>query len=371
MPLVVLVLAGCDAIEPWVSSRVPPGGPTDVPPCVRLVECAMLDELIAGHVTEAADPAPRCRDGLAPTTFDVSEDTRIDAASVACTELTIEVAPGEAPLVIALEGASLEDAHVVVHGRSRPVEVRLEVSRVVDATIVGEGAVVIATAGAELERARIEALEVHVEGGEHRDVAITSPHGVLRLREAKLDVARIDVAHLALERGAISDGVVRATRAELIGADFVDATLAIDELAAGGGDWLRSELARCGDALLSRVHLAASRIAACEGRVVLDEVEADLSAFRGDLEGEWGYYAQCAFGGTTIELRSRIADSALCGVASLVANDIQCVRCEPESPPDVCGLVDGDTSFCPGICEAACEIGTLRFGGQACRQADR
>ncbi|UJR86337.1 hypothetical protein [Sandaracinus amylolyticus] len=370
VPLVVLVLAGCDAVEPWVSMREPPREPTDVVPCVRLVECAVLDELVAGPVSgEPTPPTPRCRDGLAPTTLDVSDDTRIVASSVACTELVIDVAPGETPVAITFEGDALEDARVVIRSASRPVDVQLAVSRVADATLEGEGPIAITAAEGGLERARIDAPDVRIEGGDHHDVVIAAT--TIRVRGAQIDRSRLDAEHVVLERGVLSDGIARAARGELIGADVLDATLEIAELAAGGGDWLRTALAPCRGALLSRVHLRSSRIGACEAPVELDDVQADLSVFHGDLEGESGYYAQCVFGGDTVELLSRIADSALCGVARVVANEVQCVRCEPESPPDVCGLVDGDTSFCPGICEAACDTGTLRFGGQACRQPDR
>lgn len=375
--LVVLVIAGCDAVEPWVAERPPPGPPFERIPCEATAECALFDELTSGDPAagEVSHPDPRCADGLVEHTLAVSGDTRIDAASLACLELAVEVEEGEGPLVLALEGDTLSGAHVRVRSALRPVDVQLDLRRVQDVTIEGEGPVSLASTGVDLERTRIEVRAsrvvatpvLRIDGGAHQDVAIALPNGALRLVGAEIARGRIEVEQLASQNASLAAATVRAEIADLIGVELVDATLDVAELSAGGGRWQGVEVARCDGLFLSRVEMSASRLAACEGAAVLDEVEAERSAFRGDVQGNLGYFVQSAFAGETVELRSRIHRSALCGVARIVARELLCVRCEPRAPPEVCGLVDGDTALCPDICRATCDDGSLLFGGAACR----
>lgn len=376
--LALLALAGCDAVEPWVSERptAPPFAPIA---CVEVAECALFDELTVGNPGGGiSSPEPRCADGLVARSLAVAGDTRIDAASLACTDVTIAIEDGDTPLVLTVEGDALAAVHLRVRSTSRPVELRLEARVVEDAIVEGDGPISLTATGAGFERSRLEVRAsravttpvLRIEGGAHQDLAIALPIGALRLDDAEVERAHLDVEQLASRRGELVASTVRAELADLIAVELADTTLEVLELAAGGGDWRSVELARCDALLLSRVQLESSRLAACEGPVWLEEVQAERSAFAGDVHGTDGYYLECAFAGESVELGSRIHRSAFCGVARIDARQLICVRCEPDAPPDVCALVEGDTALCPGVCHATCEDGALWFGGQACRAPD-
>jgi hypothetical protein len=382
----IALLTACDAFSPVVYELPPPEPPPVIERCQwdLLARCALLDE--APTSFDAADialPDPTCPDGRVSRTLPIDGDLELDAGELSCATVALEITepalrdlddPG---VSVTIRGEALRAAQLTIRSAARPARLRLDVARIEDLEVDGDGPIGITIVDADLHRARIDleapaavlAPGIWIEGGTTSDATITLPRGGLRIRASAAERIALDVDALVLEAGSLVHGHVRAGLVDAIGTTISRTVLDVGDLAVGSGVLDHVELVRCGSVLLAGLDVVSSRMASCEHPIVLDDVRVIASAIRGDLRATRTEVGGSALAGASIESDGRITYSALCGVEQVTAGTLHCIGCEPASPRDVCADVQGQETYCPGLCSATCESGELYFAAGTCDDA--
>lgn len=167
--------------------------------------------------------------------------------------------------------------------------------------------------------------------------------------------AIFSVGSLVMERGRMQEVLVHTELMEMLDAELHLAVLDVGRLVAATGLLEQVHISRCGQVALSQLALTTSFVAACEEPLDVRDVAIEWSIVRADVVGRGGGIRHSAFGGARVALHNgEISSSALCGTASVDVSSVDCVRCEPSAPPDVCGSVSAAEEFCPGLCASTC-----------------
>jgi hypothetical protein len=364
---VVLVVSGCDFLAPVVttfpaSSRF--AGTCDEPPtCDGLAHppppIASLASLLG--------PDDACgAGGRQARSLIVTEDTFVQAEDLLCADLTIEIeGAGEGVRVLTLGGDALTRARVHVHSAAMLVELQVDV-RIVEATELSvDGPITITLGEVQTVASRIllesaaplAPAQLQLDLGSLNDVAIAGPRGVVRLQSAYGHRATFAVDSLVLERGRLEEVSIDARLLEMIDAELRAADVAVDRLVAASGLFHTVHLSRCGSVSLSDLSFVRSFIARCDEPLDVRYVAIEECGVLADVAGRGGGIRGSAFGGAHVTLDTGdITNSAICGTRSIDVSAIDCVRCDPGAPPDVCAVAAADETFCPGLCGSVCSI---------------
>jgi hypothetical protein len=358
-----LAVAGCDFLAPVVTTFPEPAPPPEEV-CEPPPACDALAQTPLPPVTASSLDGPDDSCGTHGWTLDartIDASTEIDAASLDCLELAIDVAPGAGAIEIAITGDVLARARIGIRS-ARAVALRLETSAIDASEIAVDGPIdatfVRSAVRASRVRARSDAPladpSILVDGGSIDGVAIDAPRAEVRLRETESSEVVAVARAIALERGRLHTADLRADLLELVDADLENVYVEVDRFVAAAGRLAATSIAACRSIAISQLSLVQSYVARCDEPLDVRRVTIAGSAILADIAGDASIRGS-VLGGEVVDLESgSVRDSALCALSHIAADTIDCIRCEPDAPPDVCGEIPDQELFCPGLCRSVC-----------------
>jgi hypothetical protein len=365
LPLALLALAllGCNVAAPVVGVRPPEagdGGLCDAP------SCALLEAVPPppAHLAELRGPDGVCPSGRVPKSMTIDEDAAIDARTLECVELTVEVlGAGPTVRVVTVEGPALTRAALHVRSAHAPVELHLEVARIERSEVATDGPIDVLARDVTTEGARfvleaeapLAAPRLFVEGGVWTDLEVLGPRGLVRLEDTDVRGAILAVASIVLDRGHLGEASLEAEIIDMLAANVTSADIDATDLVAASGSLDAVHVTRCGQVTLSDLAIVSSYVAACDAPLDVRGVRFGSSVVLGDIVGIGGQLRDTVFGGAHLSLAGgEVFSSALCGTQSVAVERVTCVRCGSSAPADMCGVVSGPPELCPGLCASTC-----------------
>lgn len=363
LALLALALLGCNVAAPVVGVRPPEagdGGLCDAP------SCALLDAVPPppAHLAGVRGPDGVCPSGRVPKSMTIAEDAAIDARTLECVELTVEVlGAGPTVRVVTVEGPALTRAALHVRSASVPVELHLEVARIERSEIATDGPIDVIASEVTTDASRfvleseapLAAPRLFVEGGAWTDLEVLGARGLVRLEDADVRGAILAVASIVLDRGHLGEAALEAEIIDMLDADVTSADIDATDLVAASGSLDAVHVTRCGQVTLSDLAIVSSYVAACDAPLDVRGVRFGSSVVLGDIVGIGGQLRDTVFGGAHLSLAGgEVFSSALCGTQTVAVERITCVRCGSSAPADMCGVVSGPPELCPGLCASTC-----------------
>lgn len=364
---IVLVLAalgalGCNVAAPIVGTRPPSaeeGAICEAPSC-DVLDAAPPPALLA----ELRGPDAACPDGRLEKSLLVEEDSTVDAQTLDCVHLVVEVVgEGSTTRVLTVQGDALARAGVEVRSAGLPVELRLAVGRIDRSEILVSGAVEVIANDTIADASRfvlestapLAAPQLSFAGGAMTDVEIMGPRAMVRLDDVHVRGAIAAVSAIVLDRGLVDQADLQADSIEMLAADVTSSDLDVEALVAASGTLQSVHVRRCAEITLSDLALVSSYVVACDAPLDVRGVSFSHDVLLGDVVGTGGTMRDTVFGGARLALAgAEVFSSAFCGTEQVAVRRITCVSCGSAAPADMCGIVSGAEAFCPGLCTSTC-----------------